>query len=161
MGARIRYFLFRNHRFGLGRRGRRRRPQRPLGADRRRRRARLRFLPLQGLISLATLVFGVALLMFLARMEEIVAGTFGKLATEWVTLPAWLSPEGAGHYVMAVIMILLLALFSRAVRVNRFSLNGLYRNRLARAFLGAARTRRAAATLHRLRSLRQYPACTR
>jgi len=103
----------------------------------------LRFLPLQGLISLATLVFGVALLMFLARMEEIVAGTFGKLATEWVTLPAWLSPEGAGHYVTAVVMILLLALFSRAVRVNRFSLNGLYRNRLARAFLGAARTHRA------------------
>ncbi|HMG47946.1 MAG TPA: patatin-like phospholipase family protein [Allosphingosinicella sp.] len=104
----------------------------------------LRYLPLQGLIALATFVFAVALLMVMSHAELGLAGKIGALIAKWVTLPSWLSPMGTGHILLATILIGLLLFFGRAIRVNRFSLNGLYRNRLARAFLGGARKTRAA-----------------
>ena len=43
---------------------------------------------------------------------------------------------------MIILAVGVLALTSTHINVNRFSLNGMYRNRLARAFLGAAREKR-------------------
>jgi len=44
---------------------------------------------------------------------------------------------------LAIVLILLTRLESTRINVNRFSMHGVYRNRLTRAFLGAARTARA------------------
>ncbi len=46
------------------------------------------------------------------------------------------------HLVVIILAVGVLALTSTHINVNRFSLNGMYRNRLARAFLGAAREKR-------------------
>jgi hypothetical protein len=103
----------------------------------------MRFVPLQGVIALATFIFALALLMVLSRVEMRFADRLGALIGKSWTLPGWLSPAGAGHYLMVIVLISLLTIFGRTIRANRFSLNGLYRNRLARAFLGGARQVRA------------------
>jgi hypothetical protein len=57
--------------------------------------------------------------------------------------PKWLYPQVAGHLLIGLVLLIVLWRLNRRIPVNRFSLNALYRNRLARAFLGGARTRRA------------------
>src|SRR5207237_9624634 len=46
------------------------------------------------------------------------------------------------HWLLGFTLLILLGLMIWRIDINRFSLNGLYRNRLARAFLGAARPER-------------------
>ena len=54
-----------------------------------------------------------------------------------------LAPNSFGRFIVAICAVILLAglsfLASYAINVNRFSLHAVYRNRLVRAFLGAAR----------------------
>jgi hypothetical protein len=102
----------------------------------------MRYLPLQAVIAIATVLFALALLMVLSRLEIRFADRLGALIGKEVALPGWMSPTGAGHWLMIIVLTTLLTVFGRTIRVNRFSLNGLYRNRLARAFLGGARTDR-------------------
>lgn len=89
------------------------------------------------LVGIATFIAIVLLTMFLGRIEF-------RLA-EW--LSGWLGFAGSwalvlGHLVALGAIGFMLYFTSQTVNVNRFSLNGMYRNRLARAFLGAARERR-------------------
>jgi hypothetical protein len=82
---------------------------------------------LETMLVATAVVFGAALLAGLAWLEFLFA--------KWLPL----SSQLAGHVVLAVLLCVLVWTASRALKVNRFSLHGLYRNRLVRAFLGAAR----------------------
>ncbi|HEX2726922.1 MAG TPA: patatin-like phospholipase family protein [Beijerinckiaceae bacterium] len=84
-------------------------------------------------LSVATFVSLLFLLLLMGRAE------FG--------LAAWLAGYLAGSWSLALAHVVVLAVVgwvlwktSSYVKVNRFSLNGLYRNRLTKTFLGAART---------------------
>ncbi|HEX7138836.1 MAG TPA: patatin-like phospholipase family protein [Vicinamibacterales bacterium] len=58
-------------------------------------------------------------------------------------VPEYRHPEGAGLPEMILLFVTLLvggAVMGLVVAVNKFSLHGMYRNRLIRAFLGASRT---------------------
>ena len=98
----------------------------------------MKYVPLSALIGLATLLFIVALLVVFGRLEAMLAETL-KLAIigKARTLYPWLDPEVAVHLAMALILALVIFGAGRSIPVNRFSLNAFYRNRLARAFLGA------------------------
>src|SRR5262249_18066353 len=48
------------------------------------------------------------------------------------------------HAIIAAVLIAFTRFMSKRIGVNRFSLHGVYRNRLVRAFLGGARRSRAA-----------------
>lgn len=100
------------------------------------RRIMLRFLPINAIIAIATLIFIVGLLIVFGLVEALLAGEVAGLFTK---LPEWLDARVLAHFVILGLLLVLLALLGRKISVNRFSLNGLYRNRLARAFLGAAR----------------------
>jgi len=107
-------------------------------------------------VAVATFLFLGALFVFLGRLDEhlitVIHGhvgpTLGWAAEELgaspherLLHPAWWH----AFYLYAAFGLLLLALvltFSQWIKVNRFSLNGLYRNRLDRGFLGSARERR-------------------
>jgi hypothetical protein len=57
-------------------------------------------------------------------------------------VPDYVHPDGAGLPEMVLLLVLLLltgSVMGLAVAVNKFSLHGMYRNRLIRAFLGASR----------------------
>jgi hypothetical protein len=100
-------------------------------------------LPLSILVGLATLIFIVALLIVFGAAEEAVAQWLGG----WLSgLLSGVAPgqatEIAAHSLLALGLGFLIVMFGRKISVNRFSLNGFYRNRLARAFLGAARSNR-------------------
>jgi hypothetical protein len=104
----------------------------------------LKLLPAGMIISIATFVFLIALFVLLARAEMT-----GALAlSPWLMpLHEWqpvLDSVVMAHWALAMALLILPVLLSRRLRVNRFSLNGLYRNRLDRAFLGAARRDRKA-----------------
>lgn len=104
-----------------------------------------KYLPFNALVSIATFVFIAFLFFFLGRLEKSLADIVAKFIKPWLdafTDEAWLNREVAAHVAILVILIALLLFFRRHIPVNRFSLNGLYRNRLARAFLGAARPER-------------------
>lgn len=96
----------------------------------------LRILPLNAIIAVATFVFIVALLICFGLIESFLAG---RLSGLFLKLPAEFSPMVVAHLTIGAFLLLLIAVLGRKISVNRFSLNGLYRNRLARAFLGAAR----------------------
>jgi hypothetical protein len=112
----------------------------------------VKYLPLKAIIAVATFLFAVAIFMFMGRVEGKIVAAYSSLAAPVDAaelLPPDLAPiaEGidstiGGHLVVAFVLILLLVFFGRRVEVNRFSLNGLYRNRLTRAFLGGARPSR-------------------
>lgn len=103
----------------------------------------LRHIPLRLIVALATIVFGLALFTFHAGVEQIVAGRFQTLLEEYRGWPAhWLDAGVAAHGMLAAALAAILYVMSQQVSVNRFSLTGLYRNRLARAFLGGARRQR-------------------
>jgi len=103
----------------------------------------MKIVPMHLVIALCTGLFAVSLLVILARLEAMVASALAsKLAfveTIWKALDAGVS----AHWLIVLVLSLLLYFFSGAIQVNRFSLNGLYRNRLARAFPGGARPERA------------------
>jgi hypothetical protein len=104
-----------------------------------------KYLPASALIGLATFVFIAGLFFFLGRFETTLSDTLAKAVKpllDRVVDDRWVSRPVAAHLVMLIVLAGLLLFFRRKILVNRFSLNGLYRNRLARAFLGAARTLR-------------------
>ena len=101
----------------------------------------LKYIPMQGLIAIGTGLFILMLFLILGRIEQ--------NSAEWIAsemkdlrLPPWVDPHVVGHFVFLAGLLLALAFLGRRIQVNRFSLNGLYRNRLARAFLGGARLKR-------------------
>jgi hypothetical protein len=105
----------------------------------------LKILPMSSLIALATMLFIAALLVLLGSLEVYLAGRIQEVAFPKEFGPVasgLLDPVLASHLVLAAILAGLVWLFGRMIPVNRFSLQGLYRNRLARGFLGAARPRR-------------------
>jgi predicted acylesterase/phospholipase RssA len=108
-------------------------------------------LSLRFMIGLATTIFVLALLALLAASEQWAAERLATSLSKRVMTSAWipdLVKKGLGHRAQAAVAIhiaFLLTLFcfvryfGRRINVNRFSLHGVYRNRLTRAFLGAAR----------------------
>ena len=97
----------------------------------------LRYLPVSTIIALATLLFLGALLMVFGRLELMLAAwlikEFGWAGNSWV------DGQVLVHVAIAFGCLALAFALGHLIPVNRFSLNGFYRNRLARAFLGAAR----------------------
>ena len=106
----------------------------------------LRILPMQAIVALATLLFVIALFVLLGGLErrlvELVVKPVQTLLTAY-HVPAWIDATVVAHSVILIVLIGLLSFLGRLIPVNRFSLNGLYRNRLSRAFLGAARPERS------------------
>jgi hypothetical protein len=116
----------------------------------------LRFLPLQAVISLATFVFVIALLTLFGAIEGLLANNIAAVLAPrialsvqdfnaysgWAFAEAWLDSHVLAHLAIAIGVGFLLYRLDRKIPVNRFSLNGLYRNRLSRAFLGGARKKR-------------------
>ncbi len=89
---------------------------------------------------LAAPTFVVLLLVLLASMNVALLAKLDQLAL----LPEYVHPAGAGLPEVAALcgaLILLGVLMGFFVAVNKFSLHGMYRNRLIRAFLGASRPR--------------------
>ncbi len=92
-------------------------------------------------VTVATAIFIAVLLMAFAWAEDALANRVAALLGGKAQLPAQL--------IVAIALLLLLALTSSQLKVNRFSLHGLYRNRLVRAFLGAARPAASTSSSHR------------
>ncbi len=86
-------------------------------------------------ITLATLLFAVTLFMLLGELGAIIVARLGSLleTTSWLD-HAWLIA------LVVIALLVALSLYCGArININRFSLHGVYRNRLARAFIGTAR----------------------
>jgi hypothetical protein len=83
------------------------------------------------ILAISTVIFVAALLMSLSRFEFLTAQWRSSSLTVVFA-----------HIVLGIFAAILVCAASKKIDVNRFSLNGLYRNRLARAFLGAGRTSR-------------------
>jgi hypothetical protein len=101
----------------------------------------LKYVPMQGLIALGTGIFILVLFLILGRIEQ--------NGAEWIAtsmknlrLPPWVDSHVVAHFLFLAGLFVALFFLGRRIQVNRFSLNGLYRNRLARAFLGGARRKR-------------------
>jgi len=105
----------------------------------------IRYLPMSWIVALATFVFVVCLFFLVGRLEANLADLIVEPIGRWlegIVAPEWLDRTVVAHLAILVFLLGLLWFFGRHIQVNRFSLNGLYRNRLARAFLGAARPNR-------------------
>ena len=90
-------------------------------------------------VTVATIVFATVLFAALARLEYLLAdGLAGLVASE----PRW-GARVAAHVAIALALGAALWFTSGKINANRFSLHALYRNRLAREFLGAANAGRA------------------
>jgi hypothetical protein len=100
-----------------------------------------RYIPMQGLIAVGTALFILMLFLILGRIEQNSAEWIASAMKDY-KLPKWVDPYVVAHFVFLAGLLVALAFLGRRIQVNRFSLNGLYRNRLARAFLGGARLRR-------------------
>jgi hypothetical protein len=99
-------------------------------------------LPTEAVVAIATALFAMLLLLLLARIEMRAAAPIaGWLAPAIQALGAqgWLDDNVAAHLALFALFGLFLWVMILRIDINRFSLNGLYRNRLARGFLGAAR----------------------
>ncbi|HEX8379032.1 MAG TPA: hypothetical protein VF619_00625, partial [Allosphingosinicella sp.] len=101
----------------------------------------LKYIPMQGMIAVGTGLFILMLFLILGRIEQNGADWIAA-AIESPDLPDGLDPHVVAHIAFLGGLLLALAFLGRRIQVNRFSLNGLYRNRLARAFLGGARLKR-------------------
>jgi hypothetical protein len=101
----------------------------------------LKHVPLQALIAIGTAIFILILFLVLGRIEHHFAA-WAALELRRIELPAWADRLVLGHFAVLLVLVAMLLFFRRKIQVNRFSLNGLYRNRLARAFLGGARRTR-------------------
>lgn len=100
-----------------------------------------RRLPMEMLVAVGTMLFAVLLLLLLARVEM----RASAFLADWIQpyLAIWMDPNVMAHWALFFLLLLFLLAMILRIDINRFSLNGLYRNRLARAFLGAARRDRA------------------
>jgi hypothetical protein len=101
----------------------------------------LKYIPMQGLIALGTALFILMLFLILGRIEQNGAKWIAQ-EMSGAGLPPWADPLVLAHFIFFAGLIATLAFLGGRIQVNRFSLNGLYRNRLARAFLGGARLKR-------------------
>ena len=128
-------------------------------------------LSMNAMVSIATIIFAAALLLFLSRVGLMAAQGLAYFLGWWfpmflsdhgwgsgdaaVASLGWAAPDPStatahptlgGETVAFVVLLGLIGLAliatSSRINVNRFSLNALYRNRIARGFLGAARTSR-------------------
>jgi hypothetical protein len=100
----------------------------------------LRKLPLQAIVALAAFLFIVLLFLILARAEWAITA---PIAAYWEgRMPGFVDAHVVAHGMLFAALLILTILLSYRIEANRFSLHGLYRNRLARGFLGAARSRR-------------------
>ena len=117
----------------------------------------LRILPLRTVVMLATFAFILLLFALFGAIENWIAGgleglfvgtKFKLLAGLWNdrvawTLPfPWFNSRVVSHLLIGLVCVVLLWWLDKRIPVNRFSLNGLYRNRISRAFLGGARETR-------------------
>jgi hypothetical protein len=99
-----------------------------------------KMLSFDALVAIATFLFLGLLFVLLGRLDEHLVASLGRhielsgIFRPWRPLACYLA--------LAAGLGFLLWIFSKSIKVNRFSLNGLYRNRLDRGFLGAARERR-------------------
>ncbi len=102
----------------------------------------MRWLPVSALVAIATFLFIVSLLVVMGGLEQQLAEWLARLLSErfleW-KVPTWIDALVIAHTALLLACAFLLVVIGWLIPVNRFSLNGLYRNRLARAFLGAAR----------------------
>ena len=115
--------------------------------------ALLRFLPVSAIVSLATFVFVIAILTIFGAIEQLIAVNIGRILEPWIVasgrdlneafhwnlVEKWLDSHCLAHIAIAIVLGMLLYGLDKRIPVNRFSLNGMYRNRLSRAFLGGAR----------------------
>jgi Patatin-like phospholipase len=95
------------------------------------------------LIALGTALFAISIFVLFGRIEERLAEKVAPHVHP-VAFPTWIDPAVGAHVAIALVLLVALMLLRGQIQVNRFSLNGLYRNRLARGFLGAARKARKA-----------------
>jgi hypothetical protein len=102
-----------------------------------------RLVPARGswLLSLGALLFIAALAVVLSVLDARVLAWLSPRSPDFSLLPARPALDAACDLAFIVALALFAAGASFAVNVNRFSLHGVYRNRLIRAFLGAARQR--------------------
>ena len=86
-------------------------------------------------ITLATLLFAATLFMLLGRLGAIIVERLGsRLAGV-----SWLDHAWLIAFAVIILLVLLSVYCGARININRFSLHGVYRNRLARAFIGTAR----------------------
>jgi hypothetical protein len=104
-------------------------------------------LSISAAVNIATAVFIGGVFAGLAWLEGVTAAWFLETLRGLNVFDRW--AHNASNYEMAAahLIILLLAIlfvrgFGKRINVNRFSLHGVYRNRLVRTFLGGARRRR-------------------
>lgn len=85
-------------------------------------------------------VAGIAAVVFALSLGLLLSGAAAQIEAAATHLP-WDGPRLVLYWdaALAALLIVLAALVSTAVNVNRFSLHALYRNRIIRAFLGSAR----------------------
>jgi hypothetical protein len=84
----------------------------------------------EALIALATLLFAATLFVLLGRLGAIIVE---ELDGAWLER-SWLTALGV------IVLLVALSLYCGSrININRFSLHGVYRNRLSRAFIGTAR----------------------
>ena len=104
-------------------------------------------------ITIATLLFAATLFMLLGRLGAIIVERLAALLAD----VSWLDRTWLIALVVIILLVLLSVYCGARININRFSLHGVYRNRLARAFIGTARppARTQARRLHALRSGRQ------
>lgn len=69
-------------------------------------------------------------------------GASGLQSTQRLLASAWSLPPGGAVAVLAGVLAVVMLLFAFVVNVNVFSLHGMYRDRLIRAYLGASRRAR-------------------
>ena len=96
-------------------------------------------------VNVATAVFVLVLFLALGRIELGIAAWAGGASGDWTAASVLPTREMFwGQVYVTIGLAIALAWLPFAIEVNRFSLHGLYRNRLARAFLGAGRNTGAA-----------------
>lgn len=109
----------------------------------------LRYVPVSAIIAIATFIFAIALIALASAVEHFLIGYVGHALettgvilnrlTGFAPIPFLIPESVVSHLGLAATLGLILWVLDKRVPVNRFSLNGLYRNRLGRAFLGGAR----------------------
>jgi hypothetical protein len=90
---------------------------------------------LEAVITIATLQFAATLFMLLGRLGAIIVE---RLAAVFADV-SWLDRTWLIAPVVIILLVLVSVYCGARININRFSLHGVYRNRLARAFIGTAR----------------------
>jgi hypothetical protein len=94
------------------------------------------------LLSVGALVFIATLAVVLSVLNTRVLAWVSPRSADFSSLPAHPLLDAGADLVFIIALVLFAAGASFVINVNRFSLHGVYRNRLIRAFLGAARQQR-------------------